>query len=90
MLLFAGAQILSGDVYDTIGINIKGNFNLGNSAGSGSNAVQLEETQLLIILGKLSFTLQNIYFYLRLAVGSSGEDLALLCLLYTSINKSMF
>ena len=36
LLLLAGTQVLSGDLYDAVGIDIEGNFDLGNTTGSGA------------------------------------------------------
>ena len=48
ILLLAGAQVLSGDLYDAIGVNVEGNFDLGNTTGSGCDAGQLEVAQGLV------------------------------------------
>ena len=49
VLLVAGAQILGGDVDDTVGVDVEGDFDLRNTTGGGSNAGQLELAQSLVV-----------------------------------------
>ena len=65
-------------MHNAVGIDIKGNFDLGHAARSRSDAIQVEGTQALVVAGKLTFALQNVDFNAGLVVSSSGEDLALL------------
>ena len=44
---------------DTVGIDIEGNFDLGNTAGSGSNTAQLEAAQGLVVGSHLTLALQH-------------------------------
>ena len=78
MLLLAGAQVLGAYMHNTVGVNIKGHFDLGHTAAGGHNAVQVEHTQGLVVLGKLTLTLQHVHLHGGLIVGCGGEDLALL------------
>ena len=78
MLLLAGTQILSGYIYNTVGIDIEGNLDLRDSSGSGSNTVQTELSEGLIILGELTLTLYYVDIYCGLIISSGREDLALL------------
>ena len=78
VLFLAGAQILCRNIYDAVCVDIKGNFDLGDAARSRSDAVQLEQAQLLVVACKFTFALQNVDLNLRLAVSRRGEDLALL------------
>ena len=78
MLLLAGTQILGGHIHDAVGINIEGNLNLRHTPAGGRDAVQMEHTQRLIILGKLPLTLQYMDFHRGLIIHSRGENLALL------------
>ena len=64
MLFLTGAEILSGNIYDTVGVDIKCNFNLGDAARSRSDTVELKETQLLVIACKFTLALQNVDFNL--------------------------
>ena len=78
MLLLAGTQILSGYIYNTVGIDIESNLDLRDSSGSGSNTVQTELSEGLIILGELTLTLYYVDIYCGLIISSGREDLALL------------
>ena len=78
MLLLAGTQILSGYIYDTVGIDIESNLDLRDSSGSWSNTVQTELSEGLIIFGELTLTLYYVDIYCSLIISSGREDLALL------------
>ena len=78
MLLLAGALVGGGDVYDAVGINVKGNFDLRNTATGRSNAVQMELAQRLVVGSHLALALEHMDFHGSLVVCSGGEDLALL------------
>ena len=71
MLFLTGTQILSGYIYDTVGINIESNLDLRDSSGCGSDAVQTELSEGLVILSELTLTLYYV-------ISSGREDLALL------------
>ena len=77
MLLLAGTQILSGYIYDTVGIDIEGNLDLRDSSRSWSNTVQTELSEGLIIFGKLTLTLYYVDIYSGLVISCGREDLAL-------------
>ena len=78
MLFLTGAEILSGNIYDAVCVDIKGNFDLRDTARSRSDAVELKETQLLVIACKFTLALQNVNLNLRLTISRGGENLALL------------
>ena len=78
MLFLTGAEILSGNIYDAVCVDVKCNFNLGDAARSRSDAVELKETQLLVIACKFTLALQNVDLNLRLTISRRGENLALL------------
>ena len=78
MLFLAGSQILSGYIYNTVGIDIKGNLDLRNSSGCGCDTVQTELSEGLVILGELTLTLYYVDIYSGLVVGCGRKDLALL------------
>ena len=78
VLLFACSQILSGYVYDTVGIDIKGNLDLRNASSCRRDAVQTELAQGLVVSCKLSLTLYHMDINGGLVIGCCGEDLALL------------
>ncbi|KAK8923280.1 NAD-specific glutamate dehydrogenase [Metarhizium anisopliae] len=74
----AGALLNSGDVHDTIGIKIKGNLNLGNTAGSGRNTSELKLAEQVVVLGALTFTFKDLDKHTRLVIGEGREDFGLL------------
>ena len=78
MLFLTGTQILGGYIYDTVGIDIKGNLDLRDASGCGSNTVQSELSQRFVISGKLSLTLYHIDIHRALIVSRRREDLTLL------------
>ena len=78
MLLFSGTQILSGYIYDTVGINIKGNLDLRNSTSCRRDSIQTELAEGFVVFRELSLTLYNVDVYSGLVISCGGEDLALL------------
>ncbi|GKT56964.1 NAD-specific glutamate dehydrogenase [Colletotrichum tofieldiae] len=66
----AGTLLDGGDVHDTVGIEIEGDLNLGNTAGAGGMPV--------VVLGALALTLVDLDEDTGLVVGEGGEDLGLL------------
>ena len=78
MLLFSGTQILSGYIYDTVGINIKGNLDLRNASSCRRDSIQTELAEGLVVFRELSLTLYYVDVYSGLVIRSGGEDLALL------------
>ena len=55
---------------NTVGIDIKGNFNLRNSAWSRSDTFKVELTERLVHACLFSFTLKYVNCYSRLVVFS--------------------
>ena len=78
MLLSAGAQILSGDVDNTVGIDVEGDLDLRHAAAGRSNAVQMEAAQRLVAGSHLTLALQDVDLHGGLIISGGGEDLALL------------
>ena len=74
-LLLAGTTVLCGNVQDTVGIDIEGHFDLGNTTRSRRHAIQTESAKDLVVLGELSLALQHHNLDGWLRVGGSGEDL---------------
>merc|ERR1719324_461700 len=74
---FTGASINSGDVENTVSVNIKGNLDLGNSSWCRWDTGQLELSEDVVILGQSSLTLVHLDKYTGLVVGVGGELLAL-------------
>ena len=79
VLLFACTQILSGYVYDTVGIDIESNLDLRNTSSCWRDTIQTELAKRLVVSRELSLTLYNMDIYCSLVICCSGEDLALLC-----------
>ena len=78
MLLFSCSQILCRYIYNTVGINIKGNLNLRNASSCGRNTIQTELAKALIVPCKLTLTLYYMDINCCLIICCSREDLALL------------
>ena len=77
-LFLTGTHILCGYVYDTVGVDIEGYFDLRDTTRSWSNTGQLESAQSDIACCHFSFTLHYVNVYCSLVVSCGGEDLALL------------
>ena len=67
--------ILGPNVQNAVGINVKGDLDLRHTTRSRGHTVQPESTQDLVVLGKLSLTLQHNNLHGWLRVSRSGEDL---------------
>lgn len=50
VLLLASGLVFSGNIKDTVSINIESDFNLGVATGSHGNAGKLKVTKLLVVL----------------------------------------
>jgi len=75
-LFLTGGNILGRHIHDSVGINIKSNFDLRNAPGCGRNPHQLEPAQCFIMSGHFPFTLENMDGHRRLIVGRRGKGLA--------------
>ena len=78
VLLFSGSQIFSGNVYDTVGINIEGNFDFRHTSSCGRDSVEAELAEGLVVTRKLSLTLGYMNINRCLVILCRGEYLALL------------
>ena len=78
LLGFAGRFIFSANVHNTVGIDVEGDLDLGDTAGSHWDSLQVKVTELLVVLGELALTLENGDADLSLVISGSGESLALL------------
>ena len=74
----SGTLVGSGDVQDTVGINIESDFDLGNTSGSGRDTFKVELAQQVVVLGHSSLTFEDLDEDTWLVVGIGGEDLGLL------------
>jgi len=78
VLLLVRGHILRTDVQNTIGINIEGDLNLRNTTRRRRDSGELEFTELMVVLGHLTFTLKNLNEHATLVILVSGEGLFLL------------
>ena len=63
---------------DAVGVDIKGDLDLRHATGRGRDAGELEAAEGLVVGSHLTLALEHVDFHGGLAVGSGGEDLALL------------
>lgn len=63
---------------NTVGINVKGDLNLGHAAGGGRDPNQLKLAQLLVVSRHLTLSLQHLDAHLGLIVCCCAECLRLL------------
>ena len=78
LLLLTCGLVLCRNVHDTVGIDVESDLNLWHTARSHGDALKIEITELLVVLGELTLTLENSDADLGLVIGGGGEDLALL------------
>ena len=78
MLLFACSQVLSGYVYNTVGIDIESNLDLRNTSSCRRDTIQTELSEGLVVSRELTLTLYNVDIYSSLVISCSGKDLTLL------------
>jgi hypothetical protein len=74
----SGGLVDGGDVQDTVGVDIEGNFDLGNTSWCGWDAVEVEFTQQVVVLGHGSLTFEDLDQDSGLVVSVGGEGLLLL------------
>jgi len=78
LLSLAGSFVASGDVEDTIGIDIKSNLDLWSTTGCWRDSFKVKFSEQMVILGHLSFTFEDLDEDTRLIVHGCGESLLLL------------
>src|SRR5690606_32924241 len=76
-LLPSGPLVFRRDIHDAVAVNVEGDFDLGNAAGSWGNARELEAAQSHVIRRQGPLTLENMDIHRRLIVAGRGEDLGL-------------
>ena len=76
-LLLAAAGVLGRDVDDAVGVDVKGDLDLRHAARRGQDAGELEAAKRHVVAGHGAFALEHVDGHRGLAVGRSGEDLAL-------------
>ena len=79
LLFLARSQIFSRYIYDTVGIDVKCDFDTGYSTGSSRDTGQFETAQCLVIGSHFTFALQDMDIDRRLIIDSSRENLAARC-----------
>ena len=77
LLLAACTHVLRRDVHDTVGIDVKCNFDLRHPARRRRHPDQMELAKRAIIGRHGTFTLQHVNFHRRLIVRSRRENLGL-------------
>ncbi|GBE60908.1 NAD-specific glutamate dehydrogenase [Babesia ovata] len=78
VLRLAGRLVHGSNVQDTVGVNVEGDLNLGNTPGSGGNAGKVELSEEVVVLGHGTLTLEDLNEHTFLVVLVGGEDLGLL------------
>ena len=63
MLLLAGGLVLCGNAEDTVGIDIEAYLDLRDSTGCGSDSVEMEYADLLVVLRHRTLALENADLY---------------------------
>merc|ERR1719204_2683063 len=78
LVLLASALVSRGHVEDTVGVNIKGHFDLGNTSRSRRNASEIELAQVVVVLGHGTLAFVHLDRHSGLVVAVGGEGLGLL------------
>merc|ERR1712213_289647 len=73
LFLLPGGLVSSGHVEETVGVNVEGDLNLGNSSGGWRNSGQIELAKVVVVLGHGPLTLVHLDGDSRLVVGVGGE-----------------
>ena len=71
MLFFSCSKVLCRYIYNTIGINVKGNLNLRNASSCWRDPIQTELSKGLVIPCKLTLALYHMDIHGSLVVSSS-------------------
>jgi hypothetical protein len=74
----SGTLLEGGDVDDTVGVNIEGDLDLGNTTRSRWDTGKLELSEQVVVLGASTLTLVDLDKHTGLVVAEGGEDLGLL------------
>jgi len=78
VLVLSSSLINSRDVKDTISINIEGDLNLWNTSLSWWDTLKVEFSELIVVLGHLSLSLENLDQHSGLVILVGSESLGLL------------
>ena len=77
-LFLAGGLVLGEDVADTVGVDVEGDLDLGNTAGRRGDADEVELAEHLVVGGHFTLALEDLDADLGLVVGGGRVDLRLL------------
>ena len=77
-LILVGRLVLGRDVDNGVGVDVKGDLDLGNTTVRRGDSNELEVTEELVIADELTLSLVNLDLDSGLEIGSGGEDLRLL------------
>merc|ERR1719193_978579 len=77
-LLVIGALVFGRYLQNSVGINLKGDFNLGHATGCWGNVVEVEFAKKMVVLGHGTFTLEYLDGDSVLIISSSREYLRFL------------
>jgi len=74
---FTSTLVGSGNLHDTVGVDLERDLDLGNTAWRGRNASELKLAEEVVVLGHGTFTLEDLDQDGGLVIGGGGEDLTL-------------
>ena len=77
-LLLTAALVLGGDAQDAVGVDVEGDFDLGNATGGRGDAIEAEGSERLVVAGHLALALEHVDFHVGLTVHGGGVGLRLL------------
>ena len=78
LLGLSGGLIASGNVQDTVGIDIESDLDLGGATGCRGDAAKVELTKEMVVLGHLTLAFEDLDENTWLVVSVGGEGLLLL------------
>jgi hypothetical protein len=78
LVRLSGTLLKGRDVDDTVGVDVKGNLDLGNTTGRRWDTGELELSEQVVVLCASTLTLVDLDQHTGLVVAESGEDFGLL------------
>ena len=79
LLFLARTEVFGRNVYDTVGIDVEGDFDTRYSTGSSRDTCQFETAEGLVVSSHFTFALEDVDVNGRLVIDSRREDLAAGC-----------
>lgn len=73
-LVLVGGLVLGRNVHDRVGVDVKGDLNLGDTAVSRRDADELEVSEEFVVTDELTLSLVDLDLDCGLEIGSGGED----------------